>query len=307
MARAELRPEGLVARVNLRWQSAGDFAVFVLPTIAAFTAVVLAPILWTLLIGFTDERASRPAISFIGLDNYRALVASASFQQVLTNTVVVTLIVVVGTNLLGLAIALLLRKQSRLNTILRGIYFTPVILSAVVVSVIWRSLLVDSGLVNTVLRSLGVLHPPGWLTDPSIALYTIATIIMWQMLGFAVVVYLAGLTSIPVDLDEAASIDGASPAQRFRFVTWPLLAPAFTIVTVMLMISSFKVFDQVAVLTNGGPGTRGTATIAFEVIRTAFTDQRAGYASAMAGIMLLIVGAASALTLYLLRRREISY
>ena len=294
-------------RGRRRWQTIGNFSIFVLPATLTFVAVVLVPIVWTLLIGLTNERAIRPITKFIGFDNYVSLLSNAQFQDVLLNTIVITLIVVIGGNLLGLATALLIRPQSWFYSALRSVYFTPVILSSVVVAVIWRSLLVDQGLVNTVLRGFGVQNPPGWLSDPGIALYAISWILVWQVLGFTVVVFLAGLAGIPEDIEEAASLDGAKSFQRFRFITWPLLAPAFTINTVMLMISSFKVFDQIAVLTNGGPGTRGTATIAFEVVKTAFTEQRAGLASAMAGIMLIIIVIASSATLQLLQRREVSY
>ncbi len=294
-------------RLFRRWHEAGNFAVFVLPGVVIFAATVFVPILWTLLIGFTNERASRPTVSFFGLDNYLSLIGSQSFQQVLGNTFIITAIEVIGTNILSLAIALLRRQQHWLYNMLRSVFFTPVVLSPVVVSVIWRSLMVDDGLINSVLRSLGMADPPGWLSDPSIALLSVAGIMVWQVLGFAVVVYLAGLAGIPQDMDEASRIDGAGPVAHFRYVTWPLLAPAFTINTVMLMIGAFKVFDQIAVLTNGGPGTGTTTTIAFEVVQTAFTDQRAGYASAMAGIMLIIIVVASAVSLRLLQKREVSY
>jgi multiple sugar transport system permease protein len=290
-----------------RWQSLGDFAVFVVPTALIFGGIVLIPIIWTLSIGLTNESAIRPVTSFVGLDNVTFLLADPSFQHTLQNTVIVTVIVVLLTNVLGLAIALLIRKQGLLYQLLRSVFFTPVILSSVVVSVIWRSLLVDDGLLNSILRTLGVVNPPGWLSDPRYAIFTVAGIIVWQMLGFAVVVYLAGLAGVPEEIEEAASIDGAGPVRRFRSITWPLIAPSVTINTVMLMISAFKVYDQIAVLTNGGPGTNGTATIAFDVIRTAFDEQRAGIASAEAGIMLIIVGIASVVVLRLLQRREVTY
>jgi len=300
--RAE-KPRGRRTRM---WPATGNFALFVLPTLAIFTAMVLAPIIWTLYVGMTDERATRKKTSFVGLDNYEFLLQSEGFRHALWNTAVITVIVVLLTNALGLGIALMLRKQSRLNSILRSLYFIPVILSAVVVSVIGRSLLADKGLLNNTLVSMGVDNPPGWLTDPSYAIYSVSAIMVWQMVGFAVVVYLAGLAGIPVELDEAASIDGANSWQRFRAITWPMLAPALTINTVMLMISAFKVYDQIAVLTNGGPGTNGTATVAFEVIRTAFSEQRPGIASAMAGLMLVIVSVVSVTTLRLLQKREMN-
>jgi multiple sugar transport system permease protein len=301
------RAPALFRDVVARWQGAGNFAIFVLPTTIIFAGIVFVPILWTLGIGLTDESATRSQASFVGLDNVMFLIGDPGFQHTLGNTVLVTMIVVVLTNALGLAVALLIRNQATLYRILRSIFFTPVVLSAVVVSVIWRSILVDDGLLNSVLRAIGVTKPPGWLSDPAYAIYSVAGIMLWQMLGFVVVVYLAGLAGVPEDIEEAASIDGAGPVRRFRSITWPLLAPSLTINTVMLMISAFKVYDQVAVLTNGGPGTNGTATIAFDVVTTAFGEQRAGIASAMAGIMLIIVSVASALALRLLRRREVTF
>ncbi|MFK3678031.1 carbohydrate ABC transporter permease [Microbacterium sp. NPDC090218] len=301
------RPTGVVQRGLRKWQSAGNFAIFVLPSLTVFTAMVFVPIVWTLAIGFTDERATRPKTSFIGFDNFVFLLTNPSFLQALGNTLLITVLVVGLTNILGLAIAMLLHRSGWLYNMLRSVFFTPVILSAVIVSVIWRSILVDDGLLNTTLISLGVENPPGWLSDPSLAIYSVSSIIIWQMLGFAVVVYLAGLAGIPTELSEAAAIDGAGPVARFRAITWPLLAPSLTITTVMLMISSFKVYDQIAVLTNGGPGSGSTATIAFEVIQTAFVEQRTGMASAMAGIMLLVVAGANVIVLRLLQRREVTY
>jgi multiple sugar transport system permease protein len=294
-------------KLRARWLTATDFGLFVVPTVLIFAGIVFVPIIWTLSIGLTDERATRPVTMFVGLDNVTFLLSDPSFQHTLGNTVLVTVIVVLITNVLGLTIALLIRKQGVLYQLLRSVFFTPVILSSVVVSVIWRSLLVDNGLLNSILKSLGVTHPPGWLSDPNYAIFSVAEIIVWQMLGFAVVVYLAGLAGVPEEIEEAASIDGAGPLRRFRSITWPLIAPSVTINTVMLMISAFKVYDQIAVLTNGGPGTNGTATIAFDVIRSAFDEQRAGIASAEAGIMLIIVGFASVIVLRLLQRREVTY
>ena len=204
-------------RGRRRWQTIGNFSIFVLPATLTFVAVVLVPIVWTLLIGLTNERAIRPITKFIGFDNYVSLLSNAQFQDVLLNTIVITLIVVIGGNLLGLAIALLIRPQSWFYSALRSVYFTPVILSSVVVAVIWRSLLVDQGLVNTVLRGFGVQNPPGWLSDPGIALYAISWILVWQVLGFTVVVFLAGLAGIPEDIEEAASLDGAKSFPTLSF------------------------------------------------------------------------------------------
>jgi multiple sugar transport system permease protein len=125
------------------------------------------------------------------------------------------------------------------------------------------------------------------------------------MLGFCVVVYLAGLQGVPQELLEAAEIDGAGPLRRFRAVTWPLLAPSLTINTVVLLISAFKTYDYVKVITNGGPGSGATATIAFDVLQTGFDANHVGYASAMAVLMLVIVAVVTTVVLTFLRRREV--
>jgi multiple sugar transport system permease protein len=201
-------------------------------------------------------------------------------------------------------VALLLDRRGRFYVALRSVFFTPVVLSSVVVSIIWTRLLDQDGPLNQALRAVGV-TPPGWLSDPRYALYSLSSIICWQMLGFCVVVYLAGLQGVPTELQEAAAIDGAGPVRRFRAVTWPLLAPSLTINTVVLLISAFKVYDHVKVITNGGPGTGTTATVAFLVLQTGFDANHQGYASAVAVVMLVIVGAATAVVLKVLQRREV--
>jgi multiple sugar transport system permease protein len=218
--------------------------------------------------------------------------------------VILTVILVTVPNVCGLAIAVLLDKKGWFYNAWRAVFFVPVVLSSVVVSVVWTRLLADDGAANQALGWFGV-EPVGWLSDPDLALYSLAGIMAWQMLGFCVVVYLAGLQSVPQELNEAAAIDGASPFVRFRTITWPLLAPALTINTVVLMITAFKAYDHIQIITNGGPGTGTTATISYVVLQTGFVANRQGYASAMALVMLLTIATASALVLRVLQRREV--
>ncbi|WP_442819734.1 carbohydrate ABC transporter permease [Streptomyces sp. NBC_00841] len=254
----------------------------------------------------TNKNPFNPPTRWVGLDNLTSLVSDDDFLKALQNTVVITVIVTLVTNAGGLAIALLLDRRGWLYNALRSVFFVPVVLSSVVVSVIWQAILVDDGLLNSMLSRLGVSHPPGWLSDPSLALYTVSWVIAWQGLGFCVVIYLAGLQGIPQELHEAAAIDGCGPLMRFRHVTWPMLAPAVTINTVMSLIGGFKAYDQIQVLTNGGPGPGTTSTLAFQVIQTAFNGNHVGYASAMAVAMLVLVAAVSVVTLGLLQKREVS-
>lgn len=271
-----------------------------------YVCFVLAPIVISFGYSFTNYNPFNPPTRFVGLRNYRLLFTDTEFLTSLKVTTILTLIVVIVPNVVGLAVAVLLDRRGWLYNALRSVFFVPMVLSSVVVSIIWTRMLDDDGLVNQALRGLGVAHPPGWLSDPSDALYSLGGILSWQMLGFCVVVWLAGLQGVPTELAEAAAIDGAGPIRRFRSVTWPLVAPALTINTVVLLISAFKIFDHVQVITHGGPGTGTTATIAYNVLQTGFVANRQGYASAMAVIMLVIIAAASALVLKVLQRREVN-
>jgi multiple sugar transport system permease protein len=289
-----------------RSNKATEFAGFALPGLFLYAALVLVPIVWTVVLGFTGKTRFAPETDWVGLDQFRRLFDDDQFWLVLKNTVLITAIVVIVPNVLGLGIAVLLDRDTLLYRLLRSVFFTPVILSGIVVSVIWQSLLRPDGVLNAVLADLGVESAPGWLSDPSIALYSIGGILCWQMLGFCVVVYLAGLNAVPQELREAAIVDGAGPLRRFTQVTWPMIAPAVTINTVMLLISGFKVYEHILVLTNGGPGRNSTASIAFDVIEKGVRGDRIGYSSAEATVMLGIIVILSAVALRLLQRREVS-
>jgi multiple sugar transport system permease protein len=282
-----------------------EFSGFALPGLFLYGLLVLVPIAWTVVLGFTDRNRFDPQTSWVGLDQFRRLAQDDQFWLVLKNTFVVTAIVVIVPNVLGLAIALLLDKDTRLYRLLRSVFFTPVILSGIVVSVIWQSLLRPDGVLNALIADLGVTSAPGWLADPGIALFSISGILCWQLLGFCVVVYLAGLNAVPRELYEAATVDGAGWWRRFRSVTWPMIASSVTINTVMLLISGFKVYEHILVLTNGGPGRNTTASIAFDVIEKGVRGDRIGFAAAEATIMLCIIVALSGVVLRTLRRREV--
>ncbi|WP_290863315.1 sugar ABC transporter permease [Hamadaea sp.] len=294
-----------VSRRPVFGRRAWHFLSFGGPGTAVYVCFVLAPILISLGYSLTNYNPFRGETHFVGLDNYRVLLTDEEFLTSLKVTSILTAIVVIVPNVAGLAIAVLLDRQSWFFSSLRTVFFVPVVLSSVVVSVIWTRLLDNDGLINQTLRALGVDEPPGWLSDPDYALYSLGAILSWQMLGFCVVIYLAGLQHVPQELLEAASIDGAGPVRRFSRITWPLLAPALTINTVILLISAFKIFDHVQIITRGGPGTGTTATIAYNVLQTGFVANRQGFASAMAILMLVIIAVLSGVALKLLQRREV--
>jgi multiple sugar transport system permease protein len=284
---------------------AREFSGFALPGLFLYAVLVLVPIVWTIVLGFTDRTRFDPQTNWVGLGQFGRLIQDDQFWLVLKNTFVVTAIVVIVPNVLGLGIALLLNRETVLYRLLRSVFFTPVILSGIVVSVIWQSLLRPDGVLNAILVDFGVKSAPRWLSDPGIALFSISGILCWQMLGFCVVVYIAGLNSVPKELHEAALMDGAGWLRRFRSITWPMIAAAVTINTVMLLISGFKVYEHILVLTNGGPGRNTTTSIAFDVIEKGVRGDRIGFAAAEATIMLAVIVAITAVVLRLLQRREV--
>jgi multiple sugar transport system permease protein len=305
MAKGELAaPHTMKGRSAVR-RKLWHFLSFGGPALGVYTCFVLLPILISVGYSLTNYNPFNPPTTWVGLRNYRLLLDDPEFLTSLRVTTILTLIVVIVPNVLGLAIAVLLDRRGWFYNALRSVFFVPVVLSSVVVSVIWTRLLDTDGLLNQTLRRIGVDHPPGWLSDPSYALYSLGSVVSWQLLGFCVVVYLAGLQGVPTPLMEAAAIDGAGPFQRFWRVTWPLLAPALTVNTVILLISAFKIFDQVQIITRGGPGTGTTATVAYVILQEAFVANHPGYASAEAMVMLIIIATASAAALKLLQRREI--
>jgi multiple sugar transport system permease protein len=279
------------------------FAIFGAPGMLVYGCFVLAPVLLSFGYSLTNYNPFHPPVHFVGLDNYKLLFTDSEFLTSLRVTSLLTLVLVIVPNVAGLGIALLLDRKGWFYNAWRAVFFIPVVLSSVVVSIVWTRLLADDGVVNQMLGWVGV-SPVGWLSSPPLALWSLGAIMAWQMLGFCVVVYLAGLQSVPHELIEAAAIDGAGPVNRFRHVTWPLLAPALTINTVVLLITAFKAYDQIQVITGGGPGTGTTASTAFVVLQTGLTANRQGYAAAMAIVMLLIVAAVAAVVLRVLQRRE---
>ena len=270
-----------------------------------FTTFVLIPLAISFYVGLTDQNPLLKDANFVGLDNYRELFGDESLHRALGNTAKLTIVVTISANLGGLALAVVLDGTSRYYRVLRTLVFIPQVLSAVVVSFIFVTILSNRGILNSVLESIGLegLAEP-WLGKPNLALWSIAAVVTWQMMGFTTVVYLAALQSVPDDLLEAARIDGAGAWKRFSKISFPLMGQGVTIAVTIVLITTLRLYDHVAVLTGGGPGFR-TETAVFYLLRMGFTNNRTGYASSTAFVLLLIIGSVSAILVGLLRRREV--
>ena len=267
--------------------------LFIAPSMLGILAFTLFPVLAALGISFSEWNLITPPV-FVGLDGYRALLSDPLFGKVLLNTLYYTAGSVPLNLVLSLALAVALNQRIRGLALYRTAYFMPVVSSMVAVGLIWAWLYdTDYGLVNALLVRL---HLPAiaWLTSTEWAMPAIILTSVWKSLGFNMIIFLAALQDVPEALYEAARIDGASAWRLFRYITVPLISPATFFVLVMGIIGSFQAFDQVYIMTNGGPA-RATTVIVYYIWQNAFKFFKMGYASAMAWILFLIVLAATAL------------
>lgn len=262
---------------------------FVVPAALLMLAFTLAPVALVALISLTDWQLGADSLAFVGLANYAELLQDRVFWKSLRNTFTYVAIYVPASLLLALPLALAVEASGRLRGFYRTLFFLPVTTTFVAMAVVWEFLLhPDFGLVNVLLALVGVPRE-NWLAEPGTVLVALAAIGLWLRLGFYMVLFIAGLRSIPRELYEAAEIDGATGAwRRFRLVTWPLLGPTTLFVAVIALIQSFQVFETVAVLTRGGP-SKSSEVLLYTMYTEGFSFLRTGYASAITVVFMLIV------------------
>ncbi len=275
------------------------------PATVLYLALVFLPLVLAVGYSLTNKNLLAPHTGYVGIANYRELLSDDVFKQSVKTTAIMTGLIVLLPNAMGLGIALMLGGESRLFSVLRTIFFVPIVLAGVVVSFIWQAMLTDYGVINSVLTRIGLGSlQQGWLDTPNHAIGSIVAVATWQFVGFCAVIYLAALKSIPNELMEAAQVDGCTGFRRFRRIIWPLVAPAVTINTVLLFITGFKLFDYVKIITDGGPGG-ATNNMALNIYSVGFTQNAFGLASAQAVVLFVIVAGLSSAAVVLLRRREV--
>lgn len=265
--------------------------LFLLPTIIGFVVFTIVPVVMSLIYSFTNYDGVTP-YSFIGLKNYIKLFGNKEFLGSLRNTTYF----VVGTVPIGcmiaLVIAVVLNQDMKFKAVYRACYFMPTIVSMIAISVVFQQIFnKDYGLANTLLALIGV-PPQDWLASITQAMPCVIFVSIWKGLGFNVVIFLAGLTGVDPQLYEAASIDGANVWTKLWKITMPSLRPTIAFVLINNTISSFQAFDQIYMLTSGGPA-KATQTISYLIYNNAFSYFKQGYASAMAYILFLVILAVS--------------
>jgi ABC-type sugar transport system permease subunit len=283
-----------------RFRGASAGYLLIAPALAATVLFLVIPMVVSAYWSLTSYNGIKPP-EFVGLQNYVDVLGNSRFQKAFENTIA---FVILGMGIgpaLGLGSALLLDRSLRLRGLFRAAFFLPTMTSLVVVATIWKFLYSDAGIINAVIGFVG-LPAVSWLSNPTTALPAVVVTSIWQGFGFETVVFLAALQSIPRTFYEAASIDGAGRWAKFRWVTLPALRPTILFVYVIGIIGSFQTYDQIFVMTNGGP-IQATRTIVFDLVDR-FNRLDLGGASAVAYILVVFLAILSYLQLRIGEERD---
>ncbi|WP_220213231.1 carbohydrate ABC transporter permease [Streptomyces shenzhenensis] len=279
---------------------------FILPALVVYLAMVIAPSVQSLQLSLTNWDGISATYDYVGLRNYDEIFTSGRFWNAVQNTLLLGLGSAVVINVISLVVALMLDKLKHGQGFFRTIVYLPALVSPFIAATIWKYMLnFNFGFTNTALRDAGLdSWARDWLGDSGIVVWVLLFIICFTLGGNTTLIYLANLQSVPHELVEAAQIDGASRFQVFRYVTWPMLSGAVTVNMTLSMIAGWTIFDQVLVLTSGGPGFV-SETMAFFIYKVGFGEYRAGFGSAAAVILFVVVLVSTVGANTYLRRREI--
>ncbi len=264
-------------------------AIFLAPPLAIYIVIVVAPLLVSFYYSLTDWNGFNPDYNFVGLDNFLKIGRDPLFGNAIRNTVIWMVAAVLLPSLGGLAIALALNGRGIAGNVYKSLFYLPICLSLVVIGQVWIWMYhPDWGLINVFLERIGLGDwTNAWLADPDTALGSVIVAWSWQQTGLAMVIFLAGLTSLPKELTEAAEIDGATYWQSLRHVVIPLLLPATVVVMALAIINSLKSFDIVYVMTQGGP-FHSSDTLAMFMYTESFKKYYMGYGSAISVVLFAI-------------------
>lgn len=264
-------------------------AVYILPSFLLMLAFTFIPIFMTIYFSFTKYNLGQPP-AWIGLENYSKLISNSYLRQALINTVHYVAVTVPIQTMLALILAAFLsgRLRNRLGSTFHSMMFIPVVASMIASAAVWNVIYeTNGGIINQILEFFGI---PGynWLGRKDSALNCVAVVAIWKNVGYFLVIFYAGIMNISIDINEAACVDGATPVQRFWYITLPILKPITYMVVTLGIIWSFQVFDLVYKMTAGGPG-RATYTVAYLIYSYAFQDKRIGYGAALAVCLLIVI------------------
>lgn len=261
---------------------------FLLPNIIGFIIFTFIPIIASFILSFTSWDGFGK-IEFIGMKNFVALFSDSIFKTSMFNTLIFTIVSVPLTLVLALGVAMLLNNGIKGIKIVRAAFFLPYVTAALAVAVVWQLLYHPTlGPINQFLMSIGIDNPPKWLSSTKTAMISVIIMYIWKMVGYYMIIFLAGLQGVPKQLYEAAQIDGANKVESFFHVTIPMLSPIIFFTSIIALINSFKVFTEIYALTGGGPGN-ATNVLVYNIYAEAFKKYNLGYASAQSYVLCLII------------------
>ena len=278
------------------------FCEFVLPPMLIWASIVIIPLIYGCYLTFTDWNGISPKYNLVGLQNYVSIFTDTTFLTSIGRTFIYAFFVVIFSNVLGLLLAMLLTYGIRMQSIIRTCFFAANMVGGIVMGYIW------SYIFSFALTRLGAdtgwkLFETSWLTSPGTAMAALILVTVWQMSGYLMVIYVAGLTNVSADILEAATIDGASRWQLFRQIKLPLIRSSVTICTFMAISRAFMSFDVNLSLTSGGP-YKSTELMAFKIYQTAFSNFKYGKGQAQALVLFVIVAVISLIQVSVSKKKE---
>ncbi|SMQ67321.1 sugar ABC transporter permease [Agreia sp. VKM Ac-1783] len=285
-----LPPVGSPPRARSRWPKRAELLLLIGPALVVFVAFVILPVALAAYYGFFSWSGYGAATDFVGLRNYVTILTDPAFLEALSHNAFIVVMSLVLQGPLALGIALLLNRRLRFQSLIRVLIFVPYVISEVVVGLGWSLMLQSNGALNGLLEKVGLGGlATDWLSDPSAAIWTLLVIITWKYVGFAVILFLAGLQGIPDEITEAARIDGASYWQVQRYIVLPLMGPTVRIWAFLSIIGSLQLFDLVWIVWGQYvAGTAGTSTMATYMVANGRNAGSYGYGNAVAVVIFLI-------------------
>ena len=288
--RASSPASGRPRRRTADWRKRFEITVLAGPAIIMFVAFVIFPVIMAAYYGFFRWKGFGTPTDFVGLGNYFVIFADTAFRDAVTHNAIIVVLSLIIQGPIAIVLALLLNQKMRGRTLIRILIFVPYVISEVIVGTGWSLMLQTAGAVNDLLRTIGLgALQTSWISDPKVAIWSLMIIISWKYIGLAVILFLAGMQSIPDELHEAAAIDGASYWQIQRRITLPLLGPTIRIWAFLSIIGSLQLFDLVYIIWGQYiASTAGTSTMATYMVANGRTSGNYGYGNAVAVVMFVI-------------------
>lgn len=284
-------------------KSKAGFWLFLLPSLIAFTMVVLIPAATGLGYSLTDWNGISGSVSFVGMQNYAHIFTDdPDFLQSFLFTAMFAFCAVISVNLVGFGLALLVTSKIKMKNLMRGVFFMPNLIGGILLGFTWQFIFVQA--FGALSKATGMKWLDGWLSNPTTATIGLLIVVTWQLSGYMMIIYIAQIQNIPDNLIEAAEIDGANAFQKLGRVILPLVAPAFTIGLFLSLSTCFKLYDQNLALTNGGP-FNSTEMLALNIYNSAFKYNQLGVAQAKAVVFLIVVSAIGLTQLYFSKKKEV--